>query len=562
MSKRLLIVSNFYPPATVGGAEIVAHRQAKALVKRDWDVVALGGRIPSADAPAGSLDVDEFDGIPVYRLSLPSLEVSDNYRWAPAGRALTSLIASHQPQWVHFHNPIGLGADLIPLAKKLGCMVATTLHDNWGFCFKNTRLRRDNAVCSDFDECQLCIPTVRTKAGQQIPMRLRRDYVAHCLDQADLLISPSADLAQAYSAAGFEGRVEVVSNGIDLSSVVASPRSVPSQIRFLCSASLGEHKGILVLLEALKLLGREVTLRDRWVMTIAGHGHLEDRLRSEIKEAGLENNVLLIGRVERGELLDIIKASHAVVLPSIWPENEPVSLLEGLASGAALLATDIGGNPALVEHGKSGLLFKPADPRAIVGAMTSLISEPALIAQYSRCNIARRPEFDEELSVTRIIDLLDRSASRFAQDNPAKEQEVILICGGDHADAVTAIEVGLLAKTVPGLRLRLIWQEHASDEIWERASAFWWWSRTGGLGALDYAVRRGLPVIMRNGREAGILAETLPSIVIYSDGRELIRAIGELRPNKQRDRQYTDVNILRFLNQLRARDQYYLPIEA
>ena len=562
MRKRLLLVSNFYPPVAVGGAEIVAHRHAKLLAARGWDVVVLGGRPPSAGAPAGSLDVDEHEGIPVYRLSLASLDVSHNYRWAPAGRVLANLIGTHQPQWVHFHNPMGLGADLIPLAKHLGCRVATTLHDNWGFCFKNTRLRKDNTLCSDMEECHLCQPSVLTAAGLQVPIRLRRDYVAYCLGQADLLISPSADLAQAYAAAGFEGRVTVVSNGIDLSSIAASPRSASSRIRFLCSSYLGEHKGALVLVEALKILGRDASLRDRWHITIAGHGHLEDRIRREIKEAGLEENVQLLGRVERDKLLEAVGHSHAVILPSIWPENEPVSLLEGLASGAVLLASDIGGNPALVEHGSSGLLFKPDDPFAIVDAMKSLIGEPALIAEFSRRNLARRSAFDEELAVMRIIDLLDESGSEPARNQHAHDQEIIVICGGGQPELATAIEINLLAKALPEFRLRLIWQEHASEEIWERASAFWWWSRTGGLGELDRPVRRGVPVIMRNGQESRVLAEILPSTLVYSDGVELVDAIRNLRPSQPKSRSHADVRILRFFNELRERNHYYLPVEA
>ena len=58
MPHRILIVSNFFPPRTIGGAEIVASRQARALAARGHEVVILAGAEPSAAAPAGTLGFD------------------------------------------------------------------------------------------------------------------------------------------------------------------------------------------------------------------------------------------------------------------------------------------------------------------------------------------------------------------------------------------------------------------------------------------------------------------------------------------------------------------------
>ena len=122
------------------------------------------------------------------------------------------------------HNPNGLGADLIRIARQKGVFVAVTLHDYWGFCFKSTLLLDNGDVCRNFEECHACLPEIATSRGK-LPIRFRRDYVAWSLDHADVLVSPSRALAAAYGEAGFgRNEIRVLSNGIE-------QRGIPHRIR-------------------------------------------------------------------------------------------------------------------------------------------------------------------------------------------------------------------------------------------------------------------------------------------------------------------------------------------
>src|SRR5215469_11104974 len=132
MSSRVLLVSNFFPPRTVGGAEIVAFRQAKALAARGHHVTVLAGDLPTESCPAGTLSFDVHEGLPVYRLAIRSLEPDENFFWAAAARRLRSIIQTDRIEVVHFHNVMGLGANLIPAAKDAGALCLVTLHDHWG----------------------------------------------------------------------------------------------------------------------------------------------------------------------------------------------------------------------------------------------------------------------------------------------------------------------------------------------------------------------------------------------------------------------------------------------
>src|SRR5579884_1051041 len=168
MGSDILLVSNFFPPRTIGGAEIVAFREARALLSRGHRVIVLAGAEPSETAPSGTLTFDIYEDIPVYRLSMRSLAPDANFYWPAAARRLRAITASHNVQVVHFHNVMGLGANLIPAAKQCGLRCLMTVHDHWGFCFKNTLLRENGAICENYDECSGCQSTIDPDGQTQI----------------------------------------------------------------------------------------------------------------------------------------------------------------------------------------------------------------------------------------------------------------------------------------------------------------------------------------------------------------------------------------------------------
>src|SRR5262249_29370804 len=153
MGHRILFVSNLFPPAVIGGAEIIAYRHAAALAARGHELAIFAGCFPDSEYLSGSISLDDGGSFPIYRLAVKSFSPDGNFYWPGAGNFLRSVIAAHRPEIVHFHNLHGLGANLIPIAKAAGVRTIVTLHDHWGFCYKNTLLRTGGAVCSNFEEC-------------------------------------------------------------------------------------------------------------------------------------------------------------------------------------------------------------------------------------------------------------------------------------------------------------------------------------------------------------------------------------------------------------------------
>lgn len=524
MSSRILLVSNFFPPRTVGGAEIVAFRQAQALAARGHHVTVLAGDLPTETNPAGTLSFDVHEGLPVYRLAIRSLEPDENFYWASAARRLKSIITADRIEIVHFHNVMGLGANLIPAAKDAGAFCLVTLHDHWGFCYRQTRLRPDGSICDNFDGCAGCMSAIQPPGGTALPMRLRRDYVAWCLGHADYLLTPSAYLASTYTMAGFpHERTFAVSNGIDLASVPATAKqpSADGAVRFLCSAYLGEHKGIPVLLDAVQRLSQDASIGVPWQVTIAGEGHLRPMIESAVQsEAG--RHLRFVGRVPRSELLALMSETDVAVLASVWPENEPVTMLEAVATGKAQIATRLGGNLELVEDSKSGFLVTPGDADELAAAMRRYILDPSLAAKHGAFNHARRERFDERATISRLEEI-------YAGPRLSKiPHQPVVICGtGWPAVEVSAFAANVYKHLDNRPTPRFIWREWADATVWRDASLLWLWDRHPEESLVNTAIRRGVPVLAPASGWAEGLARHYGGVILY---RTYLEAMAAMRP--------------------------------
>ena len=525
MSSRILVVSNFFPPRTVGGAEIVAFRQAQALAARGHHVTVLAGDLPTETNPAGTLNFDVHEGLRVYRLAMRSLEPDENFYWAAAARRLKSIIAADRIEIVHFHNVMGLGANLIPAAKDAGAFCLVTLHDHWGFCYRQTRLRPNGALCENFEECAGCMPAIQPPGGTALPMRLRRDYVYWCLGHADYLVTPSAYLARTYVEAGFPAEQTIpVSNGIDLASVPSEPKptSTDGVVRFLCSAYLGEHKGIPVLLEAIKQLSQDTSITTPWQVTIAGEGHLRPLIETAL-QSEVAKHLRFVGRVPRSELLALMSETDVAVLASIWPENEPVTMLEAIALGKAQIATRLGGNLELMQEPESGFLVAPGDAQELAQAMRQYILKPELAAEHGAFNYARRDNYDESKTITRLEQLYAGPRSQSAPSQP------VVICGtGWPAVEVSALAAQAHKHLERCATPRFIWREWADAAVWRDARLLWLWDRHPEESLVNTAIRRGVPVLApAHGWSEG-LSRHYGGVILYRTYLEALAAMRAL----------------------------------
>jgi len=160
--------------------------------------------------------------------------------------------------------------------------------------------------------------------------------------------------------------------------------------------NLRELKGVHILLEALGIVKRNIP--DIYLL-IAGSGSQEAKLKEMALALGLENNVSFLGFIRGDERFSYIKAAKFLVLPSFW-EVLPIVVLEGMACGKAIVASNVGGIPYLIEDGVNGYLIKPGDAQALADKITFLLENGELLFNMSKESLDKVQEFRWE----RIID--------------------------------------------------------------------------------------------------------------------------------------------------------------
>jgi len=407
VAKTVLICSNVYPPHFVGGAELIAHYQAKLLKQRGYDVIVFAGE-NTAGQDRYSVCQDYYDGLPIFRACLwPQDYQADavNFSNSRIDAYFDSLLDAFTPEVVHMHNLVGLSAGIIHMAKRRGIRTVLTLHDYWGFCFKNTLIKRDNEICRDYSRCAECMPSISGGADRHIPIRMRRDFLKLQLNDVDVFISPSLYLAQAYVRAGIPvEKMQVIWNGIDVarfSAVTKTPRR--DRVRYTFIGHFGSHKGLDVVLDALKL-GH---FADRVALNLVGGGDLITRIRGRVRALGLGSIVKFWGTVDNSQIDEVFSETDVLILPSIWPENQPVSITEAMATRTPVIASAIGGIPELVAHGYNGYLFQPGSASDLAAKMWGFIANPERIKLFGENGFKIISDKSFERQLDRICSLYE-----------------------------------------------------------------------------------------------------------------------------------------------------------
>ncbi len=156
---------------------------------------------------------------------------------------------------------------------------------------------------------------------------------------------------------------------------------------------LTEQKGLPYLLAAVAQLG---TTRRPFRLLIVGDGELRSSIEAEAEALGI--TTIVFAGYQR-ETARFYRAFDLFVLPSLW-EGLPVSLIEAMASGCAVIATRVGGSPELVEQGVSGMLVEPKDPSELAEAIRVLLTDRAKREAMGR---AARERVEREFSAQRMV---------------------------------------------------------------------------------------------------------------------------------------------------------------
>ena len=391
------MLAQFYAPV-VGGEERMTESLSVALVGRGHEVAVATLRQPGQSAR------EERDGVRIYRLPglaqrIPWLFSEHGRRHAPPAPdpttvlALRRVIEREQPDVVHGHN--WLAHAYLPLRRYDRAAYVLSLHDYSLIC-ANKRLMRMRAPCSGPGPLK-CLTCAADQYGAMVgpPVAVLTKLSGRAQRRAvDLFLPVSREVALRCGLDGRRAPYEVVPNFLidePRSDGIDDPllRRLPSGDFILYVGDLAADKGVGILLEA--------------------HGRMTTKvplvLIGRSVEAGLvpaDDNVISLGLLSHGTVLDAWRRCAVGVVPSITRETFGLVALEAMAAGVPVIASRVGGLPDVVTDGETGLLVAPGEAGELSAALDRLIEDVALRERLGKGGALRAEKFTVATVVPRV----------------------------------------------------------------------------------------------------------------------------------------------------------------
>jgi phosphatidylinositol alpha-mannosyltransferase len=226
---------------------------------------------------------------------------------------------------------------------------------------------------------------------------------------ARIAVSPAAlDFVHQY----FPGQYEVIPNGIDIDffgpHVDPIQRYRDGQPTILFVGRYNEsRKGLKFLLRALALVRQEFP---RARLLVVGPG-TPRRFEREIERYELEN-VVFVGPVSKQGLANYYATCDVFCAPSTGRESFGIVLLEAMASGKPVVATNIRGYSAVVRHGVDGLLVQRKNPEALAIALVHMLADDDLRERFGQAGRRRAEEHSWPVVAKRVLETYERTRAR------------------------------------------------------------------------------------------------------------------------------------------------------
>ena len=243
-------------------------------------------------------------------------------------------------------------------------------------------------------------------AGRSLSYELMPRVVRYLADRLDDRVAVSEDaLATAKRSLG--RHYDLVFNGVEVNRYDESPTHAGDAPTILFIGRHEQRKGLRVLLDAVNLLGPEVKV---W---IAGEGPETESLKAAY--AG-DSRLMWLGAISEAEKIARLKGADVFCAPSIRGESFGVVLLEGMAAGTPVVASDISGYANAARQGSDALLFAPGDHAALAHALREVLRDPRRSAALVASGRERAEQFSmaalADLYLARYERLLERAVAR------------------------------------------------------------------------------------------------------------------------------------------------------
>jgi glycosyltransferase involved in cell wall biosynthesis len=384
---RVLLAHNYYQQA--GGEDRVFAAETELLLRHGHQVI---------------VHTTHNDLVPkIFPVSIALKTV-----WNGASyQQFQALLRRERPDLVHFHNTFPLISPAAYYAAAAeGVPVVQTLH-NYRLLCPSATLFRDGHVC---DECvhrtfawpalrHGCYRGSRTATGAVAAMLSIHREAGTWMDSVDKYICLTES-----------ARLQFIEGGLPPHKLVVKPNfvTVPNTPGNGCgdfvlfAGRLTAEKGVATLLEAWRAMDAHCRLK------IAGDGPLANEVKAFAQS---HESAEWLGQLSAGEIRALLRQAKAVIVPSEWVEPFGLIAIEALAQGTPVIASRIGGLAEVVDHGRTGLLFKPRDPHDLADQIIWVYDHPQeLSGMRGAAHAEACRKYDPESNYSQLISIYQRVA--------------------------------------------------------------------------------------------------------------------------------------------------------
>lgn len=405
---KILVVHNYYQQP--GGEDLVFRLESQLLREAGHEVIDY------------TIHNDEVKSQGLVTLGVRTVWNRDSHA------EFTQLVTKEKPEIAHFHNTFPLlSPSVYSASRAAGAAVVQTLHNYRLFC-PGATLFRDGNVCEECLDKRIKWPAIvhgcyrgsRLATTAVTAMLATHHFLKTYSEQVDAYIAVSQFVAKKAIAGGLPGhKVHIKPNCVHPD---PGPSSACGNFA-LYLGRLSEEKGIRALLEAWRELGSTLPLK------IAGDGPLAPLVR---EAAAQQPGIEWLGRQDRKQVLELLKTARVMIVPSIWYEGFPLTVLEAFASSLPVIASRLGNLEMCVAPGVSGLLFTPNQPQDLAQKVREFLANPVLEAEL---RLGARSQFEQHYTGTRTYERLIEIytgclANRQMVGKDGKSAKGFLVSGG------------------------------------------------------------------------------------------------------------------------------------
>ncbi|MBT9548698.1 MAG: glycosyltransferase family 4 protein [Candidatus Sericytochromatia bacterium] len=343
---RILVLTNYYPPYSVGGYEIACETTVNWLRKRGHQVQVLTSQSPDETPLAESHVLRSYDRIDYAKGSY-------RQKWQTEKKNYTltlDTIQAFQPDLVYLWSQRLISLGPVYAVEKSKLPKVFEFGDFWPDSYLKPGLT----------------PWIRRKIKERIPGLHGGSF------KLDPVISVARWMGPEIQSKYHSQKVVFIPNGLDLPSQKTWPDwNAPLKALFL--GRIDPEKGLHLALEALLQLKEQGQILE---LTVAGKGQADylDFCRQFVSSHGLEKQVHFLGwQPDPAPLY----AQHPLLLmPTTMREPFGLVIVEAMLRGLAVFAPDAYGPAEIIKHGETGILFQPGDSKSLAQALLEQLKFP------------------------------------------------------------------------------------------------------------------------------------------------------------------------------------------